>query len=79
MSPPSFWSMSPRTAARETRDELLAITSWYKIPVSAFVASRSGFDSDSPALSTTNQRPPTHDLPWLATCRGMPPEEPIHR
>ena len=50
-----------------------------QIPVSAFVVSRSGFDSDSPALSTTNQRPPTHDLPWLAARRGMPPEEPIHR
>src|SRR5674476_1064787 len=30
MWPPSFWSMSPRTAARENRDELSAITSWYR-------------------------------------------------
>ena len=53
MSPPSFWSMSSRTAARETRDELLDITSCCR-SLSAFVVSRSGFDSNSLALSTTN-------------------------
>ena len=57
MSPPRPWSMSTFAAARETRNEPLAITSCWRSQ-SASVVSSSGFDSESPALLTTRSRPP---------------------
>ena len=57
MSPPSCCSISTFAAARDTRNEPLAITLCCRSQ-SATVVSSSDFDSDRPALLTTRSRPP---------------------
>ena len=57
MSPPSSCSMSTLAAARETRNEPLAITSCWRSQSATVVSSRD-FDSDRPALLTTRSSPP---------------------
>ena len=57
MSPPSSCSMSTLAAARETRNEPLAITSCWRSQSATVVSSRV-FDSERPALLTTRSTPP---------------------